>query len=360
MKYTRNWNSIRPHSLVAAILNAKYVNSIPLYRLEQEFKRNEVNIARQVMANWVIRSSERYLSLLYDRIHKEIYKSHVLHADETSVRVSKDGRDTMANSYMWVYRTGEHVGVPPAVLYEYQKTRKADHPREFLAGYKGVVVCDGYQVYHKLGNERPDELTVAGCWTHARRRFANICKSLGKKTSKDTLAALALEQIAQIYHIDNQLADLLPEERLKKRQLLVKPLVGAFFAWIRTNENQVTKNSETGKGFTYCINQENYLKVFLEDPAVPLDNNAAEIAIRSFCVGKNNWHLIDTVNGAESSAIVYSLAESAKANNLKPYDYFMHLLEEIPKHMDDASLDFLEDLLPWSEALPENCKKKLK
>ena len=353
-------NSISTPSLVAAILNAKYVNSIPLYRLEQEFKRNEVNIARQVMANWVIRTSERYLSLLYDRMHKAIYKSQVLHADETPVRVAKDGRDTMANSYMWVYRTGEHGGVPPVVLYEYQKTRKADHPREFLAGYTGVVVCDGYQVYHKLGNERPDELTVAGCWAHARRRFANICKSLGKKTSKDTLAELALEQIAHIYHIDNQFADLSPEGRLKKRQLLVKPLVEAFFAWIKANENKVPQNSETGKGFTYCLNQENYLKVFLTDPAVPLDNNAAEIAIRSFCVGKNNWHLIDTVNGAESSAIVYSLAESAKANNLKPYNYFVHVLEEIPKHMDNASLDFLEDLLPWSDALPEACRKNLK
>lgn len=110
-------NSIATPSLVAAILNAKYVNSIPLYRLEQEFKRNEVNLARQVMANWVIRASERYLSLLYDRLHREIYKSHVLHADETPVRVAKDGRDTMTNSYMWVYRTGEHGGVPPAVLY---------------------------------------------------------------------------------------------------------------------------------------------------------------------------------------------------------------------------------------------------
>ncbi len=102
------------------------------------------------------------------------------------------------------------------------------------------------------------------------------------------------------------------------------------------------------------------MKVFLEDPAIPLDNNAAEIAIRSFCVGKNNWHLIDTVNGAESSAIVYSLAESAKANNLKPYNYFMHVLEEIPKHMDDTNLEFLDDLLPWSDTLPENCRKNLK
>ena len=302
------------------------------------------------MANWVIRPSERYLSLLYDPIHREIYKSHVLHADETPVRVAKDGRNTMTNSYMWVYRTGEHGGFPPAALYEYQKTRKADHPREFLAGYRGVVVCDGYQAYHKLRKERPDGLAVAGCWAHARRRFANICKSLGKKTLKDTLAALSLEQIAQIYHIDNQFADFSPEERLTKRQLLVKLLVEVFFAWVKANENKVPKNSETGKGFTYCLNQDNYLKAFLDDPAVPLDNNAAENAIRSFCVGKNNWHLVDTVNGAESNAIAYSLAESAKVNNLKPYDYFVHLLEEIPKYIDDASLDFLDDLLPWSDA----------
>lgn len=353
-------NSIATPSLVAAILNAKYVNAIPLYRLEQEFGRNDVNISRQVMANWVIRSSERYLSLLYDRMHDAMYKSHLLHADETPVKVKRDGRDKMTDSYMWVYRTGQHGGVPPAVLYEYQKTRKADHPREFLAGYKGVVVCDGYQVYHKLEKERPEELTVAGCWSHARRRFANVCKSLGNKASKDTLASLALEQISQIYHIDNGLASLSPEERLERRNLLVRPLVEAFFAWVKANEGKVLGKSETGKGFTYCLNQEKYLKVFLEDPAIPLDNNYAESAIRSFCVGKNNWHVIDTMHGARSSAIAYSLAESAKANNLKPYDYFVHLLEEIPKHMDEKSLDFLDDLLPWSDALPETCRKNLK
>lgn len=353
-------NSIATPSLVAAILNAKYVNSIPLYRLEQEFKRKEVNIARQVMANWVIRTSERYFSLLYDRMHEAIYKSRILHADETPVRVAKDGRDKMTDSYMWVYRTGQHGGAPPAILYEYQKTRKADHPRVFLSGYKGVVVCDGYQVYHKLENKRPEELTVAGCWSHARRRFSNVCKSLGKKASKDTLAVLALEQIAQIYHIDNGLANLSPKERFERRNLLVRPPVEAFFAWVKANEGKVPKKSETGKGFTYCLNQEKYLKVFLEDPAIPLDNNYAETALCSFCVGKNNWHVIDTINGAESSAIAYSLAESAKANNLKPYDYFRYVLEEIPKHMDDVSLDFLNDLLPWSEALPQTCRKNLK
>jgi hypothetical protein len=136
-----------------------------------------------------------------------------------------------------------------------------------------------------------------------------------------------------------------------------KPLVDAFFAWINEYQSDVLPKSETGKGFTYCLNQEKYLRVFLDDDNVPADNNAAEGAIRSFCIGKANWHLIDTIDGAKASAIIYCIAETAKANCLKPYNYFEHLLTEIPKHMNDKNLDFLNDLLPWSEALPESCKK---
>ncbi|WP_341429826.1 IS66 family transposase [Clostridium amylolyticum] len=283
-------NSIVTPSLLAAIINSKYINAVPLYRLEQEFARYEVNVSRQVMANWVIRGSERYLSLLYDRMHQKLYDSKILHSDETPVNVIKDGRPAGSKSYMWVYRTGQAGGTPPAVLYEYQKTRKSDHPREFLKNYHGVVVCDGYQVYHKLEEERPDELKVAGCWAHARRRFANVCKSLGKSGSKGSLAETAVNHIALIYRTDNFLEELNPEERLEKRQLLVKPLVEAFFAWVKSNRDTVPPQSETGKGLAYCVNQEKYLRAFLDDPIIPLDNNAAEISIRSFCVGKHNWH----------------------------------------------------------------------
>lgn len=353
-------NSIVTPSLLAAIINSKYINAVPLYRLEQEFARYEVNVSRQVMANWVIRGSERYLSLLYDRMHQKLYDSKILHSDETPVNVIKDGRPAGSKSYMWVYRTGQAGGTPPAVLYEYQKTRKSDHPREFLKNYHGVVVCDGYQVYHKLEEERPDELKVAGCWAHARRRFANVCKSLGKSGSKGSLAETAVNHIALIYRTDNFLEALNPEERLEKRQLLVKPLVEAFFAWVKSNRDTVPSQSETGKGLAYCVNQEKYLRAFLDDPIIPLDNNAAEISIRSFCVGKHNWHIIDTLQGAEASAIIYSLAESAKANNLKPYNYFKYILEEIPKHQDDKNLDFLDSLLPWSADLPADCLKAKK
>ena len=122
----------------------------------------------------------------------------------------------------------------------------------------------------------------------------------------------------------------------------------------------MASQSETGKGFTYCNNQEKYLKTFLTNGDVPLDNNATESAIRGFCIGKNNWHMIDTIEGAKSSAIIYSIAETAKANNLKPYEYFKYLLEEIPQHMDDKDLTFLDKLLPWSDQLPEQCRKQTK
>lgn len=351
-------NSIATPSLAAAIMNSKYVNAIPLYRLEQEFSRNDVVLGRQVMANWTIQCSERYLSLLYDQLHKELYSSKVLQADETPVCVSKDGRPAGSKSYMWVYRTGKMYDAAPIVLYEYQKTRNTSHPREFLKNYSGTVVTDGYQVYHTLEKERED-LKIAGCWSHARRRFATVVKALGEEKTKGTLAYDALKQIAAIYKIEGTLTELSPEEHQRQRQLTIKPLVEAFFAWVKQHQNDVLPKSETGKGFTYCLNQEKYLKVFLEDGNVPADNNAAESSIRGFCIGKRNWHLIDTIDGAKASAIIYSIAETAKANNLKPYNYFELLLTEIPKHMEDTNLDFLNDLLPWSNQLPAECRKQI-
>jgi hypothetical protein len=166
-----------------------------------------------------------------------------------------------------------------------------------------------------------------------------------------------LKQVAAIYKIEGMLNNLTPEERKQQRQLMVKPLVDAFFAWIKKHQSDVLPKSETGKGFTYCLNQEKYLRVFLDDGNVPADNNAAEGAIRGFCIGKANWLMIDTINGAKASAIIYSIAETAKANNLKPYNYFEYLLTEIPKHQEDTNLDFMKELLPWSESLPSECSK---
>ena len=343
-------------SLEAAIMNAKYVNAVPLYRQEQEFERYGLHIPRQNMANWTIQCADRYLAVLYDYLHEKMYGYHVLQADETPVLVNKDGRPAGSKSYMWVYRTGRMYTECQIVLYEYQKTRNASHPREFLKDFSGVCVTDGYQVYHTIEEERED-LKIAGCWSHARRRFDEAVKALPKAKQKDSRAYLALTMIQAIYREEKLLKDLPAGERMIRRQLSVRPLVEAYFVWVRETLPKVPQKSKTWEGFNYSLNQEKYLKVFLDDGEVPMDNNAAEQSIRGFCIGKKNWVMIDTIAGAKSSAIIYSIAETAKANNLKPYDYFEYLLTEIPKHLDDTDRSFLDDLLPWSPGLPANCRK---
>ena len=341
-------------SLGAAIINGKYVNAVPLYRLEQEFQRYGLQITRQNMANWCIRLAEEYLSILYDYLHKELYFYHVIQADETPVLVNHDGRKAGSKSWMWVYRSGHLYQKRQIVLYEYQQTRNASHPREFLKGYDGICVTDGYQVYHTLEKEL-EELTIAGCWVHCRRRFDEALKLISKSYQKESNAFLLMKQIQAIYREEGKLKDLSSDERLKQRQAVIKPLVDAFFAYLKTIN--VSKKDKFGDAVGYALNQEKYLRVFLTDGDVPIDNNASERAIRGFCIGKKNWQMIDTIHGAKSSAIIYSIVETAKANNLKPFDYVQHLLEEIPKHMNDKDCSFLEDLLPWSGKLPAGIRK---
>ena len=341
-------------SLGAAIINGKYVNAVPLYRLEQEFQRYGLQITRQNMANWCIRLAEEYLSILYDHLHEELYFYHVIQADETPVLVNHDGRKAGSKSWMWVYRSGHLYQDRQIVLYEYQQTRNASHPREFLKGYDGICVTDGYQVYHTLEKEL-EELTIAGCWVHCRRRFDEALKLIPKPSQKESNAFLLMKQIQAIYREEGKLNDLSSDERLKQRQAVIKPLVDAFFAYLKTIN--VSKKDKFGDAVRYARNQEKYLRVFLTDGDVPIDNNASERAIRGFCIGKKNWQMIDTIHGAKSSAIIYSIVETAKANNLKPFDYVQHLLEEISKHMNDKDCSFLEDLLPWSEKLPAGIRK---
>ena len=344
-------------TIAAAIMNGKYVNAVPLYRLEQEFSRYGLTITRQNMANWMIRLGESYLAVLYDYLHQELYNYHVIQADETPVLVNRDGRSAGTKSYMWVYRSGHLYTDKQIVLYDYHKTRNSSHPREFLRNYSGICVTDGYQVYHTIEKERED-LKIAGCWIHARRKFDEALTVIPKAHQNKSNAFLVIKQIQAIYREEGKLNKLSSEERLMQRQLVIKPLVDALFAYLKKMEPTVPASGQLRKAYTYILNQEKYLRVFLEDGEVPIDNNASERAIRGFCIGKKNWQMIDTIKGANSSAIIYSIAETAKANNLKPYDYFVYLLEEIPKHMEQKDRTFLENLLPWSKKLPEGIRKQ--
>ena len=346
-------------SIGAAIMNGKYVNAVPLYRLEKEFERYGLAITRQNMANWMIRLGEEYFGVMYDYLHQLLYDYHVIQADETPVLVNRDGRPANAKSYMWVYRSGSLERRRHIVLYEYQRTRNASHPAEFLKDYQGVCVTDGYQVYHTVEKQRND-LTIAGCWVHCRRKFDRAEKTIPAPARKESMAHLVMKQIQAIYREEGKLKDLSPEERLAQRQVIIRPLVEALFAYLKIHDKDVPASGVLREAFTYALNQEQHLKVFLEDGEVPMDNNASEQAIRGFTIGRKNWEMIDTIRGAKSSAIIYSIAETAKANNLKPYDYFEYLLTEIPQHMEDTDRSFLTDLLPWSSALPDHIRKEQK
>lgn len=162
------------------------------------------------------------------------------------------------------------------------------HPREFLKEFKGICVTDGYQVYHTLEKERED-LTIAGCWVHARRRFDEAVKALPKSGRKSSLAYLALKQIQAIYREDSKLDGLPAQERAQQRQLTVRPLVETYFVWIRENAGRVPQKGKTGEGLSYSLNQEKYLKRFLDDGEIPMDNNVVEQPIRGFCIGRKNW-----------------------------------------------------------------------
>lgn len=354
-------NSIVTSSLGASIMNAKYTNGLPLYRISQEFQRNDIHISRQVMANWMIQLADRYLGIVYDRLHEQLLKYHVLQADETPVKVSKDGRPANSNSYIWVYRTGKYYKNTPIILYDYQKTRSHEHPEKFLKGFEGLVVTDAHSAYGKLDREH-EELSFSACWSHARRRYAEALKAMPKDQkgqASETIAHQALTRIAAIYHQDNELSDLKPDERKERRQLTIKPLVEAYFAWIKEVRQRGTLLSgKTLAGIDYSLNHEKALRMFLEDGEVPLDNNATEGALRSFCLHKYAWKLIDTIDGARSSAIIYSITETAKANRLNPFRYLEFLLEELKEHQDDTDRSFIDELLPWSAKLPEICRVK--
>lgn len=210
------------------------------------------------------------------------------------------------------------------------------------------MVTDGYQVYHTLGKERKD-LKISGCWIHARRPFAEFIKSVGVEAAKGSIAAEAYSMITEIMHIDNGFDDLSNRDRKKQRQLVLQEKVDDYFAWEKLKYSQVTHNSVIGKALAYSINLEECLRKFLTDGRIPMDNNYDEQAIRPFTIARKNFVLMESDNGAKASAMIFSLSETAKANSVNTYEYFELLLSEIPKHMDDHDLRFLDNLLPWSK-----------
>ena len=340
-------HSLASPSSVANVMYQKYVNSVPLYRQEKDWEQLGISLSRATMANWVIRCSQDYLNPIIEHLRKELLSRDIIHCDETPVQVLKeDGKKPQTQSYMWLYRTGNDEK-SPIILYDYQPSRNGDHAVTYLKDFNGYVHSDGYSGYNKLTG-----ITRCGCWAHLRRKFIEAIPS--KKVSSElTTAEIGRIYCNQIFEIEANLKNLSPEERKMKRLELEKPVLEAFWCWLESLN--VLKGSALGKAVTYAINQRPYMENYLLDGRCALSNNAAENAIRPFTVGRKNWLFADSPKGADASAAVYSIIETAKANNLNVYTYLQYLLLYMPDTDWRNYPEELDNLMPWSEAVQAEC-----
>ena len=343
-------HSLASPSSVARVMYQKYVNSIPLYRQEKDWEQIGIGLSRATMANWIIRSSQDHLIPVINHLRKELLKRDIIHCDETPVQVLKeDGKKPQTKSYMWLYRSGND-GKHPIVLYDYRPSRNGDHAATYLKDFKGYVHSDGYSGYNKL-----KRITRVGCWAHLRRKFVEAIPTKKALGEPPTSAEIGRQYCDKLFSIEDTLKDLSPEERFGKRLELEKSVLEAFWCWL--DSLNALKGSALGKAVTYAQNQKPYMENYLLDGRCSLSNNAAENAIRPFTVGRKNWLFADTPKGADASAAIYSLVETAKANGLNIYAYLQHLLMYMPDTEWQRYPEELDDLMPWSPYVQEQCKK---
>lgn len=333
-------------SLLANIINDKYDKAIPLYRQEVAFKRLGIDINRQNMSNWLINISENYFYRMYDYMHEQLLKLEHIGADETSVNVlHEDGKESKSKSYMWLYMSGRSEK-KQIVLYDYQPNRNHIHASNFLKDYSGLLTSDGYKAYLNIA-----QASNVGCWAHARRYFIKSKDTIKPELFKGSQTAKFLELIAQLYRIEKKIKkfdyDKVKEYRIKE----AKPIVDEIFENAHAYNNTGTIPNKFTEAITYLINQEEYLREYLNDGRLEIDNNYVEQMIRPFTIGRKNWLFMNTSRGARSSAVIYSLVNSAKLNKLKPFDYFNYILEILP-NIDINDDEELEKLMPYSD-LPE-------
>lgn len=325
--------SIASPGLIAHIVCAKFVDSLPFYRQESQFARLGVEIPRSSMGNWTVKAAERCKPMM-DLLRKEIMSGFLVNVDETPFRVlnGENGKDD-SSSYMWVFRGGPPDA--PALIFHYSPTRSGSVPKTFFKEFSGYVQTDGYAAYDFLDDLKG--VRHAGCWAHARRKFKDVTKAAskigsGKKKKKKSNADIALRYITELYTIEGKAReqDLSPEALLAVRQEKTAPLLDEFEKWLRDTADKTPPSGLLGKAISYTLKQWDRLVVFAGDGYVRPDNNLAENAIRPFVVGRKNWLFNATPKGAEASGIMYSLIETAKASRLDPYLYLRYLFENLP------------------------------
>ena len=339
-------------SLATEVIYQKYYLGVPLYRQEKMWDDRGLILPRNMMANWNIKITEYYLEYLYNLMLKTLKEENeLLHGDETVMQCNKEeNRKATTNSYMWVLASGAQEK-KQGIIFNYSPSRSAETAQKLLKGFKGILVTDGYAAYNNIEN-----ITHAECWAHCRRYFYDsmpLAENQKINTSCD--GYIGVKYCDKLFKIEQEIAQFELPEKLKARQERSKPVLEEFFKWVKLRMTEkVVLNKKLSKALTYATNQEKELSKFLEDARIPLSNSLAERGIRPFAVHRKNWLFADSENGAKTNAVMYSLIESAKINNLNIQKYITYLLKELPQLENIQDEKALAKFLPWSNELPDD------
>jgi len=343
--------------LLAYIAVNKYQDALPLYRQESILTRSGVDLPRSTLSNWMLKMGELVIPLT-NQLQEHLLTAPLIHMDETRVQVvqgtsKKDlerakhtdppdkDKEGANNHYMWVQRGGDPA--KPIVMFHYHPSRAGQVVHGLLPDYQGILMADGYSAYQtRDAQQQLPNYTLLGCWAHARRKFVEADKL--SKNKKGGKAQYAIKRIAKLYKIEKDCANLKPAERMAYRQQHAQPILHDLEIWKNQRLQDVLPKQALGKAIAYLDNQWNKLTEYLNHPWGCIDNNPAENAIRPFVIGRKNWLFSYSANGAHTSARLYSLIETAKANGLEPIAYLKHLFTHLP---NAENVDDVEKLLPW-------------
>lgn len=327
-------------ALLAHVLISKYCDHLPLYRQSQIFARQGIDLERSTLADWV-GGACWWLEALYDRLGAVVLASDQLFADDTPLPVLDPGRQRTKTGRLWVYardQRGWSGPDPPAAFYVYEPDRRAARPKAHLAAFAGILQVDGYAGFEQVAGK--GDVVLAACWAHARRKFYDIAKADGSPNAEE-----ALRRIADIYAVEAKIRGQDPDRRLSQRQAAIRPLVEALKAWLEKQLPRLPQRGKLAEAIRYALTRWTGLSLFLDNGRIELDTNPVERAIRPVALGRKNHLFAGSDRGAQRWAIVSSLIETAKLNNVEPHAYLADVLQRMA---DGHPASKLDDLLPWN------------
>jgi hypothetical protein len=325
---------------VAHVLVSRYADHLPLYRQSQILARQGIEIGREVLASWVGTAAAE-IAPVVRRLHEILLASPRLFADETTMPVLDPGRGRTKKGFAWAIARDDRPWSgtdPPAVVFHYAPGRGAEHAKALLAGYRGILQCDGYGAYKGVA-AAADGITLAFCWSHVRREFIDLAKG-----GTAPIAEEALRRIAALYAVEAEVRGKPPDVRRAVRQGKSRPVVEDLFAWFEAQLARLPGGSPTAKAVRYALNHRDGLVRFLDDGRIEPDTNTVERAIRPLCLGRKNALFASGDDGGARWAAVASLVETCKLNGADPQRYFADVLTRLVNGWPQSRID---ELMPW-------------